>query len=131
MRAITVHITQEDIDYGQQQNNGRCAAVLALKAADPEIERVTVTRDEIRFSHRGDETRYTIRSPRSLARFVDAFDPPEGKREVRPIAFTIDPETAINRRPISHENGPDRMMREAGRPRITTGRHTSERPLNA
>ena len=131
MNPIHVHITADQIQYGVQQNNGRCAAVLALKAADPEIERVRVTRETITFSHRGDDMRYTIRTPRPVARFVDDFDPEDGKAKARPVSFTVDPTTAIKRRPMLHEGGPDRMIREAVRPRAarTTEPRSRRRPL--
>lgn len=130
MKAITVHITSEDIEFGRQRSNSRCAAVLALKAADPEIERVTVTRETITFSHRGDEQRYTVATPRRLARFIDKFDPEQGKDDVEPTTFTVDPAQALKVRPVQHAtDGAERMKRQAGRPHAPgTGTPLSHRP---
>jgi hypothetical protein len=129
MNPIHVHLTDDQIEYGVQQNNARCAGVLAIKAADPEIERVRVTRDTITFSHRGDDMRYTVKTPRAMVRFVDNFDAEDGKLRCRPVSFTLDPSAAITARPRLHEGGPDRMIREATRrPRAAgTVRQSSRR----
>ncbi len=130
MKPVTVHVTADDIAFGEQNNNARCAAVLALKAADPEIERVTVTREKIVFSHRGDELRYTITAPRTLTRFVDAFDTTTAKAAVKPVSFTVDPAQAVKVQPVQHAlDGADRLKKQAGRPHAPgTRKPLSHRP---
>jgi hypothetical protein len=129
MKPIHVHMTDEDVEFGEQQNDMRCAGVLGIKAADPEIERVRVRRDYVTFSHRGDDLRRKVPTPRALARFIDQFDPEGGKAKVKPISFTIDPEQAVKTWPVEHEGGPARLKRQAARPRTKgTGKPVSHRP---
>lgn len=129
MNPIHVHITEDDIEFGEQQNDMRCAGVLGIKAADPEIERVRVRRDYITFSHRGDDMRRKVPTPRPMVRFIDAFDPEGGKATAKPISFTLDPAQAVKTWPVEHEGGSDRLKRQAGRPRaLGTGKKTSYRP---
>ena len=133
MKPITVHITEDDIAFGQQRNNARCAAVLAIKAADPEIERVIVTRDKITFSHRGDEQRYTLPAPRRLARFVDKFDTDDGPAQVAPMTFIVDPAQAVKVKPMQHAtNGAERLKHRAERePGTGRGRVSYRPPVGA
>jgi hypothetical protein len=131
MRPTSVHITQEHIDFGRQQNNASCAIALALKEADPEIERVVVTEEYITFSYRGDDMRYRLTTPNAQKNFIRKFDPEGGRQRVRPQTFTVDTERAVKAWPVQHAtSGASRMMRQAGRPHAPgTGKPSSHRPI--
>lgn len=127
MNPIHVHPTDDDVAFGLRQSNSRCALVLAIKSACPEAERIIVTRERITFSVRGDDMRYAWKTPRAGARFIDAFDGDESQAVTARPTFTLDPAQAIRAWPVEHQGGPDRMKRQAGRPRKGS-RRASYRP---
>jgi len=67
-----------DPDFDQVRSPSHCAIANRIAESDPDIRRVEVQRESIRFTYASTRMRMEFRTPPDARRFLNAFD--QGKR---------------------------------------------------
>lgn len=80
-------IDQTAIEVGRKQQKGRCAAAYALANRYPDLRRISVDRDQVRFTDDYDRVRHCYKTPKNLAEFIDRWDKDEPVEPLK-ISFT-------------------------------------------
>ena len=102
VKPFKIEVTADLIALARQQDKGKCAVALAIRLANENLVRVRVTRDTISFTNTSEDQRYTLRSAEEIGSFVDRFD--LSKSNVEPFVTVVDPQRALQVKPVRHSN---------------------------
>lgn len=88
--TITISVTQEDINHGEQGGCETCPVALAFKRAVPDASDIDVSRHTIEFFHSSDPLGdgFCLNLPGRATGFIDDFDA-GGVPAVEPFNFTL------------------------------------------
>jgi len=112
MKTIELDITEEIINAAIPRSSGHCVIADALKQARPELQRISVDLQTIRFTDPVTKTRYIYLTPAKGQRVLTGFDQGERVpckiRLTRPVQIIphrggYDPEKKKAQNKISHE----------------------------
>jgi hypothetical protein len=112
MEPVKVAVTRDMVDYALQQTSTLCAVALALRDANEDGDWILprVDQDTIRVTDRRAGERYTWRTPRKVANYIDKFD--RQREAVGPMTFVLGEPDEV--RPIRHRQ-PSEIIADAER----------------
>lgn len=87
---ITINVTQEHIDQGEEGSCDKCPVALALLEQVPDIREVAVTEESIDLWIGENANFLNIKTPDSVALFIDMFDNLDPiKPKLEPFSFEL------------------------------------------
>jgi hypothetical protein len=89
-------IGSKEIEAGLKQQKGRCAAAYALARQYPELRRIQVDQEQVRFTDDYDRVRHCYRTPKNLVEFIDKWD---AGKPVEPIQMNFTRQNEVWKRP--------------------------------
>lgn len=109
---VTVNVTEGDIAKATRGNSHACAVAIAVARAFPDVTRINVDMQTIRFTVDGERLVYL--TPYRAQLYIIAFDAGD---ELEPFRFVLRDPLAYKRRAYTEAGRAVNAARQAGRPR--------------
>lgn len=102
MDPVRVGVTRKLIAWALTQSSTQCAVAQALKDASDDFVFPHVNQNTIRVTNARTRQRFTFKTPKKLAEWIDEFD--NDPTLCKPVSFTLDFDAPDSVRPIKHNN---------------------------